>query len=295
MNRVLGVFWFLVLSNQVHAHTNKLILKPQPNKTFQDTNEITDTKLRADSGSLSRYSMKFNFTYAGPPVTDFSAKAQPNPDGSVGTFQTALIGSIAARYRIDPKSTVGLSTGLKAIHPFQGEERTDVSNPALNYDFSSRVAEIQMKNSTGLIWRTVPEFTTIGQYGLIVNTQSMVYDLGVSRVSLGIDMSFGYFLYERGYEKTDGKAPRYSFELNPNLKYNFSEKLNVVTSVNVALWNPRSKEDQYALLNKVINQRLGLGYAYNRDTYFNPYISFYPDHMSWDRVTMNFTTIFSVF
>ncbi|MDG0816410.1 hypothetical protein [Bdellovibrio svalbardensis] len=275
---------------------NRSVLSDEiKNKTFQENTEITDAKLKADAGSLSRYSLKFNFTYNGPTLTDLSEKDQPNPDGSIGSFQTSLGGSIGARYRINSKSTVGISTGLKSIHPFHGAERTDLSNPSLTYDYSSRIAGIQMKNSPGFVLRTVPDFTKVGQYGMLLDNHSLVYDLGPSGFSIGTDMAVGYFLYNREYQTADGKAARYSFEFNPNLKYNFSDKLSFVFSSNISLWNPRGRSDQFALLNKSINQKLGLGYAYQRDIYINPFLTFYPQHLTWSGVTLNLTTIFSVF
>lgn len=305
MNRFIIAAIFLAASS-AFAQTSQTAVSSQTvnesvltdslrNKTFQDNSDITDAKLKADGGSLSRYSLKFNLSYTGPTLADMSEKDQPNPDGSIGSFQTAIGGSMGLRYRINSKSTVGLSTGLKAIHPFHGMERFDVSNPSLTYDYSTRVWDMQMKNSPGFVLRTVPEFKNVGQYGMLLDNHSIVYDLGASGFAVGVDMAVGYFMYEREYIKKDGKAARYSFEFNPNVKYNFSDKLSVVTSSNISLWNPRGRSDQYALLNKSVNQRLGLGWAINRDTYLNPYFTFYPQHLAWSGVTMNVNTIFSVF
>lgn len=301
------VFLFLLLTvrSSFAAESSSLSISPEKgesvlsdsltNKKFQDNVDITDARLKADAGSLSRYSLKFNMTYAGPVLTDLSEKDQPNPDGTIGSFQTALSGTMGARYRLDNRSTIGIATGLKAIHPFHGMERIDLSNPILSYDYSVRVADIQMKNSPGFVLRTVPEFLKVAQYGYILDNHSMVYDLGRSGFSIGTDVAFGYFLYSRDYEKTDGKAARYSFDFNPNLKYNFSDKLSVITTSNISLWNPRVRPDNFALLNKSVNQRLGLGYAFDRDTYINPYLTFYPQHLEGDGVTINVATIFSIF
>lgn len=273
----------------------EVIKESSINKQFQENTEITDAKLKADAGSLSRFSLKFNLTYTGPTMGDLSAPDQPNPDGSVGSFQTALGGSMGLRYRLNSKSSVGVSTGIKAIHPFHGAERTDMSNPALTYDYSMRVWDMQMKNAPGLVYRTIPEFKRIGQYGMIYDNHSIVYDLGPNGFSVGVDMAAGYFLYDKEYETKDGKAPRYTLEFNPNVKYNFSDKLSFVTSSNLAFWNPRARTDNFALLNKSINQKVGMGWAAARDVYINPYFTFYPAYMTWESVTMNVSTIFSVF
>jgi hypothetical protein len=275
--------------------TSTVIKTETVNKQFNENQDITDAKLKADGGSLSRYSLKFNLTYAGGVLSNLSEKDQPNPDGTLGSFQTSLGGSMGARYRIDSKSTVGISTGVKMIHPFHGAERTDLTNPSLTYDRSFRAGSVQMKNTPGFVYRTVPEFTRAGQYGMIYDNHSMVYDIGKSGFSIGVDMALGAYMYSRDYEKTDGKAGRYTFEFNPNLKYNFNDKTAMVTQTQISWWNPRARDDQFALLNRTVTQKLGLGHAVTRDIYLNPYLNFYPQHLAWSGVTLNMTTIFSVF
>lgn len=265
------------------------------NKKFDENVEITDAKLKADGGSLSRYSLKFNLTYAGPTLSDISEKDQPNPDGTIGSYETAIGGSVGARYRINSKSTVGISTGLKLIHPFHGAERTDLTNPSLTYDYSWRVGDVQMKNAPGFVYRTVPAFTDVGQYGMLLDNYSVVYDLGKSGFSVGADTAVGYFMYNREYRPSDKKAGTYSFEVNPNLKYNFSDKLSFVTSMNLSWWNPRYRDSRLDLINRTVSQKLGAGYAIRRDIYLNPFLTFYPQHLAWSGVTMNMSTIFSVF
>lgn len=263
-------------------------------KTFRDTPGITDAKLKADSGSLSRYSFKFNLTYSGPNLGDFSAKDQPNPDGTVGSFQTALGGTMGVRYRLNSQSSVGLSSGVKMIHPFHGMDRFDVNNPALTYDYATRVRGLQMRNSPGFILRTVPEFTRIGQFGYLLDTHSIVYEIGLSGFSIGADMAFGYFLYNRAYERKDGKAALYSLEINPVVKYRVSDKLGVVTSTNLAWWSPRAGSDRLALNRKSLTQKLGLGYSVSRDVYLNPYLTFTPQKIALSTATLNVSAIFSI-
>lgn len=261
---------------------------------FQENVEITDTKLKAESGSLSRYSLSFNLSYYGPTIGDLEAKDQPNPDGSVGTYETSLGGSLSGRYRFSPRSSINAGTGVKAIHPFHGMERFDMNNPFINFNLSDRSGEIQMKNSFGFSAITVPNYTKIGETASLNYDLGMVYNLGSSRVAVGLDASISYFFYNRGYQSKDGKAARYNLSVYPNLKYNATDKLNINTSVNLSSWNPRSRDEQSVLLNRTISQRLGVGYAFTRDIYFSPYLNFFPDNLSQDGTTLNVSTIFSI-
>lgn len=266
------------------------------NKKFEEDHLITDAKLRADEGSFSKYSLKFNLSYYGPTVSDFSAADQPNPDKSPSPKETAIGGSFGGRYRIDPRHTISVGSGLKAVHPFHGMERVDLNTPYLSYDVSSRVAGVQMRNSPGISYVTIPNYTRIGEYATLDYNFSAVYDLGASGFAVGNDISFGYYLYNREYQRADGKASRSTISTSPFVKYNFSDKFSVNTSIGLSWYNPRSREkaDSLVLLNSSVTQRIGMGYAITRDIFFAPYLSLFPGKLATDTTTMNLSTIFSI-
>lgn len=264
------------------------------NKKFEDDKDITDSKLKAESGSLSRYSLKFSMSYFGPPVGDLSNKMQPNPDGSLGVNQVSLSGSISGRYRLDSKSALSAGTGINVLTPFHGVERTDVKTPFLSYDRNSRIADLQVRNSYGFSWTTVPNFREVGQYSSLSYDNSLVYNFGSSGFAAGLDTGLSVFLYERGYEPADGKASRYHLGFYPQMKYNFTDKLNVYTSVAMNFWNPRYRDGELELLNKTLSGRLGMGWAVSRTVYFAPYLNFYPKDLRTESTTLSFSTIFSI-
>ena len=264
------------------------------NKKFEENDKITDAKLRADGGSLSKYSLSFSLSYYGPTLGDLSEKDQPNPDGSVGSYETALGGSLGARYRMSSSETIKVGTGLKVIHPLHGAERTDVNNPYISYGVSSKMDKVQMRNSFGGSVITIPNYTKIGEYASLDYDNSLVYDLGISGFAVGLDSSFSMYLYNREYRKTDGKSSTYNLSFYPNIKYNFTDKLSVNTSVSMSYWNPRANESRWNLQNRSVSQRLGMGYAYTRDIYISPYLNFYPDKLSPQSTTINVSTSFSI-
>lgn len=283
----------LTSSNAVQESTIKLG-DAVKNKKFEDDKDITDSRLKADSGSLSRYSLKFALSYFGPPIGDMSNKNQPNPDGSLGVYATSLGGSISGRYRIDSKSAVSLGTGISALTPFHGVERTDVKTPFISYDRNARLGNVQLRNSYGASVTTVPNFRNVGQYASLSYDNSLVYNFGTSGFAAGIDSSANVFLYERDYVKKDGKASRYVLGFYPQVKYNFSDKTNIYTSMAMNFWNPRFNSSEADLLNKTISGRVGMGVAFTRDIYFAPYLNFYPEKLQTETTTISFSTVFSI-
>ncbi|MBC7466429.1 MAG: hypothetical protein H7256_10590 [Bdellovibrio sp.] len=265
------------------------------NKKFEENNEITDAKLKADAGSLSKYSLKFNLSYYGPTAGDLAAKDQPNPDGSVGSYETAISGSLGGRYRIDPKTTISMGSGLKLIHPFHGAERMDLNNPYLSYDMTNKMSGVQMRNSFGVSYITVPNYTKVGEFAGLSYDLSFNYDLGMSGFAVGLDGSLGYYLYKRDYVySSDRFANRSSISLYPTLKYNISDKLNINTSPSLSYVNYRMNSDELTFVQKTVSQRVGVGYAFSRDIYIAPYINFYPDRWTPDATTLNISSSFSL-
>lgn len=264
------------------------------NKKFEDDKDITDSKLKADSGSLSRYSLKFSLSYFGPPIGDLSNKKQPNPDGSITNNDTTLSGSIGGRFRFDSKSALSVGTGINSLTPFHGSTRTDIKTPFINYDRNSRIENLQLRNTYGASVTTVKEYLDVGQYGTLSYDNSMVYNLGPSGFAVGLDSSVSAFLYNRDYEKRDKTAGRYFVALYPQVKYNLNDKFNIYTSLALGFTNPRSLENEWAMLNRTLSGRLGGGYAFSPDIYFSSYLNFYPTQLKTESTTISFSTVFSV-
>lgn len=267
------------------------------NKKFEEDKDITDARLKADSGSLSRYSLKVSLSYSGPPVGDLSNENQPNPDGSICACETSLGGSIGARYRFDSKSALSVGTGVNALTPFQGVKRYDVKNPFVSYDRNARAGDVQMRNGVSATYVTNQTYRDIGEYAGLGYDASFLYNIGTSGVGVGIDGSINYYLFDRGPDQRNKKeltTGRYSLGFYPQVKYNFSDKLNMYSSLALNFNNPRGTEDASVLWNRTLSSRVGMGYAFTRDIYFAPYINYYPKSFTADSTTVNFSTTFSI-
>ncbi|MBK7890641.1 MAG: hypothetical protein IPJ84_07285 [Bdellovibrionales bacterium] len=269
-------------------------------KQFEETQTITDAKLRADAGSLSQWSAKASLSYYGPTLGDLSAPDQPNPDGSVGSYSQAIKGAVSVRYRMSPERAFSAGTGVALNHPFHGMDRVDANNPFLTYDHTMRFGGLQMRTSPGMTISTVPNYTAIAQVGGLTLDNSMVYGLGRSGFALSFDTNLSYWIYSREYRPGstkkggDGLAQQYTIAWYPGVKYNFSDRLNVNSSAGFQLYNPRQMGDASTLWNRSVTLRLGLGYAFSRDVYFAPYVQGFTNNRSPEMTTFNVSGVFSV-
>lgn len=283
----------IALAQTTDSNTLKTDLQPK-NKKFEDTREITDPKMRADLGSLSRYSFKFDLTYNGPAMGKPFEKDLPNPDNMVRVNATSLKGNISGRYRLDSNSSLFLGGGLNALYPFHGMERLDVNTPQIGYDMFHRVGPAQMRNAFGVSFETVPTYQAVGVAGGLNYVGSLLFDMGTSGFTGGTDMMLFYKVYNRDYQPSDRNVPRYTTILAPSLKYNFSDRMNVGTNLNISFWNPRARENTTALLPQTVTQKLSFGYAFTKTVFVSPYLNFYPGKLATDTTTVNVSTVFSL-
>lgn len=263
-------------------------------KKFLENSEITDAKLRADAGSLSQYSLRFNLMYMGPPATNLSALNQPNPDGVVAPTATAITGTIGVRYRLDNASSVSFHAGLSDLYPFHAEQKLDVSNPGISYDQSFNLAGVQILSAPGVSLVTQDVYRSKGGWLGLRYAISAVYSLGKTGFAAGSEALLGYYLFNREVQRADGKIRDLNLILSPFLKYNVSDRFNVNTALGFTLYHLRTSARITDIASRAVTQKLGVGYAFTRDVYVSPYLTFYPSKPRLDTTTVNMSTSFSV-
>jgi hypothetical protein len=272
------------------------------NKKFNEDTAITSPRLRAEAGSLSTYSIKSSMIYLGPGIGHMDSRDRPNPDHMVGSYATSLGGSISGRYRISSDAALSFGTGLTALHPIQGTDRIDTRTPFIGYDLTKRFSEIQTRQAFEINKTTVPEQLRVGQVGGLSYGSSILYDLGMSKYSVGFDSRLNYSNYNRGYEAPnrrmhihgDGNASNYLLSFSPNFLYNFSDRVSANTAFPLTYQNMRSSKSIYQLRTLELTQSLGMSYSFSPQVMVSPFINLYPAHASTETTTFNVATIFSV-
>jgi hypothetical protein len=154
-----------------------------------------------------------------------------------------------------------------------------------------------MRNILSASGVTTPEYVASGEYATSTYEIDTVEDLGTTRFSVGFDSKIDYFFYNRPFDpkaKSDRGAAQDYLSFYPNLKYRVTEKMNLNTSLAIMFYNPRQLTDHYALWNRTLTQRIGLGYSFARDIYLSPYITVYPNNLRTENTTFNLAAAFSV-
>ncbi len=276
------------------------------NKKFGEDQRITDIELKAQSGSLSQYSLKFDLSYSGPPVDNLNDPEMPNPDNRPRNNRTSLGGYMGLRYRLSSQDEFNVSTGLKWFSPYHqmageqvnkrvGEKDYEIANPQVSYDRTYAVDQVQMRSSFKVSSTTADFYQDRGQVASAGVTQGLKYSVLQTRWIAGLIADFDYYFFDRSYASTDGKMATYYFSLIPSLEYRLTDQLTAKTSIGYAFSNLRKYEDWKKWDQPLAMQRLGVGWAITRDIYFNPYINFFTEKPAIRTTSLSFSTVFSIF
>ncbi len=293
------------LANEA-ASTKMKIEEAVENKKFQEDRRITDLELKAQAGSLSRYSLKFDLSYAGPPIDNLSDPEMPNPDNRPRNNRTSLGGFMGLRYRLNPNEALNLSAGFKWLSPYQqiagdhvdkrvNEKDYEIANPQLSFDRTYALGRAQMRTSLSGTVTTADYYLNRAQGGSVGLSQGMKYVILNSRWTAGGVLSADYYFFSRDYEAKDGRISRYYLNAIPSLEYRILNNLNFRTSVAYGFSNMRLKGSWWSLDQPQPSARAGFGWAVTRDIYFNPFINFFTEKPSIRTSSLSFSTVFSIF
>lgn len=276
------------------------------NRKFREDGRITDIELKAQAGSLSRYSLKFDLSYSGPPVDNLSDPEMPNPDDRPRPNRTSLGGFMGLRYRMNSNEAFNVSTGLRWFTPYHqmagehvkksaGDKDYEIANPQLSYDRTYPLGPTQMRSSVKGSYTTSDYYLDRGQVGSVGLAQAVKYTVLDTRWILGAVADIDYYFFNRSFERQDGRMSQYYISVIPSLEYKLRDNLNLRTSVAYSYANYRMADNSWIWQEQVPSGRFGLGWAITRDIYFSPFLSFFTKDPAIRTTSLSFSTVFSIF
>lgn len=255
---------------------------PQNQQVGDIDQEITNAKLRAESGSKSRHSASLGLNYNGGTVESPIAYQRPNIVGANATpTLTAISGDVNYRYRMTQNDslTVGLglnwvapSFDLDARHKAKNIKKQEATDPSFGYSRAFKSGDIQNIFSAGVTKYSSAE---------VIETEKTNYNAGIGHTvmtkigdtawEIGAAADLYYYNY---YEFLEGAQAEYSVGFYPIAEYAFNDRYNFRTVYRgnsyVSL-----RENNMAFLQREITQSMGLGISATRDIFLYP-------NVQWD-------------
>lgn len=239
-------------------------------------NEITNAKMRAESGSKSKHSASMSLNYSGGTLDDAFGYNRPALSSAAATTTlTSLSGDINYRYRVSASDSFTAGVGLTWLTPgyeLKQKERDaqisqqEASNPGVAYSSAYKVAGIQNISSLGLTKFTSKELVEGAKYnGSMYISQTALMDMGTSGWQLGLAADASYYNYT---ETLEGQT-EYELGFYPFAEYVFSDTLNFRTVYRGNTYGS-VRENNMAFTQLEPTQSMGMGIAATRDIFLYP-------------------------
>lgn len=275
--------------------------------------EITNAKMRAESGSKSKYSVSLEFSLNGGNLEDPLGKVRPNYSGiATQDGSTSLVGEVGVSYRINPKNRLSLSTGVSVGTPFHSNMEevsrlkseggvTDVSTPSLSWGTSGRIGTTQNSLSVGYSHHTKQIYTDgfkmVGDLGI---SHVVIFDIEGSNWQPGLSTSIGNTFYSDGANSSDviGNDDRradYYFGVYPFVEYAFNDRYSFRTVFRPMVYSHNRSDDAMTFEKDMYTQSMGVGIAVTRDIYLYPNMQFAPENLKPSLTNVGLSTTMNIF
>jgi hypothetical protein len=274
--------------------------------------EITDARIRAESGSKSKLSMSTGVNYRGGSIERPFGTERPDLSGGLPDTQrdTSLSALIRMRYRTTKNEsyTFGAEVGMKT--PFAGdinadENQLNIGDPALGYNKTWAAMGLQNSWNIGIGAGMTDESKNIDLIGNVFTDYTLVHKFQ-NKITLGTQFVAAYNFYDtepgENPKWATSKVPNkndkrglWTFNVNPSIEYSLTDKLNLRALFSYFRWRHLYGDDMnWRMLRSQEYNSLGLGIAARRDIYLYPNVQFLPRDIRSDytnfamSATMNF-------
>lgn len=318
--RIYTWLFLILVSISAHAQSiNELEDKPQPDKKMArapdsrdiDT-EITNAKLRAESGSKSEWSINANISFNGGNLETPFGPVRPNYAGIASQDNsTSIAGTIAAAYRLNLHDSFRAGTGILVLTPFQntiqdlgngrGHRKTDVSNPFLEYTRSMKLGGWQNIFDTSYTLITQSAYTNAHYVGSFDVNHTALYKLADTEWEVGATLDFNYTFFNDDKNTDDvqtnpeGGRSDYTIGLFPYAEYAFSERYSFRTVFRFLTYDHYRSDEPATFYRELYTQSVGFGIAVTRDIYLYPNFQFAPEHLSPARTNIGLNATINIF
>jgi len=278
--------------------------KDQKNKLQGDDpdNVLTNAKLRAETGSKSRWSVASSLAFNGGSVSRPFADYRPNIADVNGQSPVSDIeGGINVKYGINQMDSLLLGETVRMVTPLSGTtsrpdgyrgQKMDNYNPSLNYQHIYKAGPFQSYYQVGPTIYTQTDYTSIGYLGNFGIYNVNAYDIGQTRFTAGVESTAGYNWFRTprpytidgvNYSADDIRAMSSDYVLGayPYLEYRINDTFNLRT---VGLWFQiehtlaQSPSMNTWHVDKAL-QSVGVGISITRDIFLYPNVQFVPDQL----------------
>ena len=276
-------------------------------------NEITNAKMRAESGSKSQWSMSFEMTYNGGNLEDPLGKVRPNYSGiATQEGRTNLSGEVSASLRMNKYNRLSLGTGVSVNQPLHSnfEElttsksnggATDIATPFVTWSHAGRIMDTQNSFSLSYYHATKDYYVnTVKSVGDVTASHVILFEIPKSNWQPGFSTSLWYSAFSDGPNEldvtgNDDRRQDYGFGFYPFVEYSFNDRYSFRTVFRPFDFSHNRSDDGDKFERSLYTQSVGLGIAVTRDIYLYPNFQFAPENLQPSLTNVGISSTINLF
>ena len=305
---------------QSNAAQSKVKVKQSTQAESDIDQEITNAKLRAESGSKSKVSLSFKGSYMGSSVNNPFGSTRMDIIRNNVDEPTKITGALSGRYRFDKSNSIAFGGGVVLKNPFNGAfssrknfgSNSGLDNPFVAYN-NSFAGSSGTQNSVDFkaTYFTDNSSTNFGHLAdLDLSYSILKTPNSIPKLTLGLAFAATYSVFNSDakqtqiyntYKQSKSKDPtKYkptndisSIQENvgaaiyPFLEYSISDRYAFRTVFGYFnLGKPKSEPIYRGWGLGTPYQSLGLGIALTRDIYLYPNVQFIPVDLRAERTNV---------
>ncbi|MBX3022260.1 MAG: hypothetical protein KF799_11360 [Bdellovibrionales bacterium] len=244
--------------------------------------EITNAKLRAESGSKSKWSGSASISYMGSSLETPLGNERPNTAQEAVAPPVSMGGSLAIRYRMTKNQSLTAGVGWGLDSPWEKQEG-NVSDPYLSYNYVGKIKGVQNIATVAGSVITNNQSRSIGQNADLGVSNIMMYDFDGSKFTVGLILAA-----DRGFfgEGNAARQREWTFGAYVPMEYAFNDTVQLRTVFRPWTVYRTAAQESWTFNSIRWTQSLGVAVAVTRD--INLYPNFQWDVEQWRGNDYNF-------
>jgi hypothetical protein len=294
--------WFFILFSVLAEEAPKNSEKVIKQDNGDIDKEVRNPRLRAISGSKSKWSLSFALNYRGGTVSKPFGMYRPDIYGNPENERlTSFGGSLSGRYRFDRKNSVTLGFGFSYLAPFRDDgdinrDQFNVDNPGIGYSRIEKVGIFQISSGIDYIHGTAVSYKEQSLVGLVSLGLTFLTDFNASAFNLGLSIGLTDYFYD-DEAVVDDQRTLLSLGFYPFFEYKITQVLyfrTVFGFLNYEIIRSDGNMDLTSMRTTPHYQSLGLGIAASRDIYIYPNVQFLPKDWAYDKTNFSVTATINI-
>lgn len=257
--------------------------------------QLLNSRLRASTGSKSKYSIQTELNYSGGSVFKPFGPTRPRlAPGPIVETSTKMTGDISFKYRISDSSHLNFGSGLGVTRPGFSNSQFQIENPFAAFTEVGQWNDIQIVGSFSFLKYSskeiVEEEKIWGQVGAYL---TFLWALPGAKIDTGFTLYTSRELYSELVESNSFGSLTY-LSLNPFLEYNLDANFSIRTVYRgIGYYSLRENEERFYWDEPT--QSLGFGLTVFRDFYLYPNIQWAWRSMQSDKTTLGLSLNYNIF